>query len=183
MKFCDKLKKLRNEKGITQSELADSIYVSRSMIAKYECGNIYPTKENMEKLAVFFNVKLSYLIDNEESCQLSLESYKLIKSTNNFVFYLSVSICTIFIVFSFIPFLSGFRYVYPIPQGQNQPNKEYYVWSIFYSNFINNNPIVIITLTMCFINVLLYVIWKTKQFKASIKHPLWMEIRCKPLFY
>ena len=35
MTFSEKLKKLRREKGITQNELADAIFISRSMIAKY----------------------------------------------------------------------------------------------------------------------------------------------------
>ena len=61
MNFSDKLKKLRKEKELTQEELASKIYVSRSLIARYENGTVVPTKENIEKLALFFNVKLSYL--------------------------------------------------------------------------------------------------------------------------
>ena len=41
MKFSDKLKDLRKNKGITQEELANSIFVSRSVIAKYESDNAY----------------------------------------------------------------------------------------------------------------------------------------------
>ncbi len=62
MNFSDKLKKLRTENKITQSELADGIYISRSMIAKYESGLIYPSKEIIEKIAVYFNVRLSDLM-------------------------------------------------------------------------------------------------------------------------
>lgn len=58
MTFSEKLKKLRREKGITQNELADAIFISRSMIAKYESGLAYPTRENAEKLASFFDVAL-----------------------------------------------------------------------------------------------------------------------------
>ncbi len=42
MNFSDKLKKLRNDKKITQSELADAIYVSR--IAGFIFETIYETK-------------------------------------------------------------------------------------------------------------------------------------------
>ncbi len=43
--FCDKLKMLRKEKGLTQEELAKGVYVSRSLIAKYETGAAYPNKK------------------------------------------------------------------------------------------------------------------------------------------
>lgn len=51
--FCDKLKAYRKQKNITQEELAKAIFVSRSLIAKYETGAAYPNKENLEKLALF----------------------------------------------------------------------------------------------------------------------------------
>ena len=56
--FCDKLKAYRKQKGITQEELARAIFVSRSLIAKYETGTAYPNKENLEKLALYFGVKV-----------------------------------------------------------------------------------------------------------------------------
>ena len=76
MEFSDKLKELRKRKGITQEELANSVFVSRSVIAKYESGNVMPTQENAEKLAVFFGVKLSYLIDEEEQVKVTLSELK-----------------------------------------------------------------------------------------------------------
>lgn len=36
MQFNEKLKLLRNEKGISQAALAERIYVSRSAVAKWE---------------------------------------------------------------------------------------------------------------------------------------------------
>ena len=54
MSFSEKLKELRKEKGLTQEELAKEIFVSRTLISKYENGAIYPTKENAIKIAEFF---------------------------------------------------------------------------------------------------------------------------------
>lgn len=65
MKFNEKLKELRKEKGLTQEELASKIYVSRTLISKYESGTIIPTKDNIEKLALFFNVDKSDLMSKE----------------------------------------------------------------------------------------------------------------------
>ena len=38
MEFCDKLKELRTEKGISQTKLAADIHISRSAVAKWENG-------------------------------------------------------------------------------------------------------------------------------------------------
>lgn len=55
--FKDKLKKLREQKGISQYELADKLYVSRSAIAKWENGNGIPSDVNLEALCKFFGVE------------------------------------------------------------------------------------------------------------------------------
>ncbi len=62
MNFSEKLKNLRKDKAVTQEELAKSIFVSRTLITKYESGTVYPTKDNVEKLALYFNVPISYLL-------------------------------------------------------------------------------------------------------------------------
>ena len=64
MKFNETLKRLRKERGITQMKLANEIYVSRTLITKYETGAVYPTKDNLSKLAEFFGIKVSELATN-----------------------------------------------------------------------------------------------------------------------
>lgn len=84
MNFSEKLKKMRKEKELTQEELASKIYVSRSLIARYEGGTAIPTKENIEKLAVFFNVELSYLLDEEDTMGLILSQSHTSLQIENF---------------------------------------------------------------------------------------------------
>ncbi len=158
MNFSDKLKKLRNEKNITQTELADAIYISRSMIAKYENGLVYPTKETAEKIAVYFNVKLSDLIDKDENVQISLDTLKSIKLIHKIISIIGIIICSSFLIISLIPILHGFNYVYPIQPDMDHPLKEYYTWSIIYSCTKNGNPIAIITFVICVLNISLFVL-------------------------
>ncbi|MFA6866423.1 MAG: helix-turn-helix transcriptional regulator [Clostridia bacterium] len=56
-----KLKALRSEKNITQSQLAELLKVNRSLIAQYENNITTPSCENVIKLAVFYNVTTDYL--------------------------------------------------------------------------------------------------------------------------
>lgn len=64
--FKDKLKELREEYGLSQYELADKIFVSRSTVAKWENGLGMPSKVSMESLCEFFNVTKDQLLDEED---------------------------------------------------------------------------------------------------------------------
>ncbi len=60
--FCERLKELRQEKGIGQEELANRIGVSRGVISLWENGLREPTMGNLAALARFFGVSLDYLV-------------------------------------------------------------------------------------------------------------------------
>ncbi len=62
MVFGEKLKLLRNEKGLTQEELAEQLGVSRQAVSKWESGTGYPETEKMLQLAKMFNASLDYLL-------------------------------------------------------------------------------------------------------------------------
>lgn len=70
MDFKDKLKGMRNERNITQAELAKAIFVSRSAVAKWESGRGLPNEDSQKALASYFGVDEKYFsmdaIDDEE---------------------------------------------------------------------------------------------------------------------
>ena len=47
MELKDKIKNLRKEKGLTQAQLADALFVSRSTVAKWEIGLGLPGPDSM----------------------------------------------------------------------------------------------------------------------------------------
>lgn len=80
MKFSDKLKILRAEHNLTQDELADKIYVTRTAISKWETDNGYPSIESLKQLATLFNTSIDELISEEDlkhKEDLSLKNAKL----------------------------------------------------------------------------------------------------------
>lgn len=77
--FKDKLKELRRKKGLSQQELADKIYVSRSAICKWEMGNGVPSEINIEALCTFFEVDEEWLFDREDL----KEGIKITKRNHN----------------------------------------------------------------------------------------------------
>ena len=65
MEFREKLRKLRTERGLSQQELADGIFVSRSAVAKWENGLGLPSDASREALAEFFGVPAADLRTEE----------------------------------------------------------------------------------------------------------------------
>lgn len=60
------LTELRNERGLSQKELAEGIGVSQSAIAKIEPGRNEATASTVRKLAKFFGVSTDYLLELED---------------------------------------------------------------------------------------------------------------------
>lgn len=67
MTFADKLKELRKQKGISQEQLAEKIYVSRQAITKWESGNGIPDIENLIAISSLFNESIDSLLSEEKS--------------------------------------------------------------------------------------------------------------------
>ena len=56
MEFNEKLKQLRIQKGLTQAQLAEKLFVSRSTVAKWENGLGLPHPESMATLENLFDI-------------------------------------------------------------------------------------------------------------------------------
>lgn len=57
-----KLKKLRLEKALTQSQVAQRIGVTTAMVSSYELGSRLPSYEKLIKLAALYDVSTDYLL-------------------------------------------------------------------------------------------------------------------------
>lgn len=71
MAFKDILRQLRENKGISQEELARATGLSKSAISMYENGRREPKNyEILEILADYFNVDMNTLLDKKENEQI-----------------------------------------------------------------------------------------------------------------
>lgn len=62
MEVKDRIKALREEKGVTITLLSKELNVSRFAIMKWEKGETKPTMEAQKKLCAYFNVTSDYLM-------------------------------------------------------------------------------------------------------------------------
>ncbi|MBO5712847.1 MAG: helix-turn-helix transcriptional regulator [Clostridia bacterium] len=66
MEFRLRFKELRLEKGVTQTEVANIVSMSKMAISHWEKGNSEPSIEQLKLLAKYFDVSVDYLIGNIE---------------------------------------------------------------------------------------------------------------------
>jgi len=65
MEFHEKLQELRRCKGLTQEELAEVLYVSRTAVSKWESGRGYPSIDSLKQISSFFNVTIDELLSGD----------------------------------------------------------------------------------------------------------------------
>jgi transcriptional regulator with XRE-family HTH domain len=76
MEFNQKLKELRQQKGLTQEELANALFVSRTAISKWESGRGYPNIESLKRLAQLFSVTVDELLSGEQLLNIAEQDNK-----------------------------------------------------------------------------------------------------------
>lgn len=63
--FNERLKTLRIQRKMTQSELAKKIYISQPAYSKYEVGTASPNPETLSKIADALDVSVDYLLGSD----------------------------------------------------------------------------------------------------------------------
>ena len=76
MELNEKLQELRKQKRLTQEELAESLYVSRTAISKWEAGRGYPSIDSLKSIAKFFGVTIDELLSSDELLIIAEEDTK-----------------------------------------------------------------------------------------------------------
>ncbi len=70
--IANKIKALREAKGITQSELAKKLSVTRAGVNSWEQGLSTPSPSSIVELANFFGVSTDYLLGITENASINV---------------------------------------------------------------------------------------------------------------
>lgn len=76
MEFAEKLQELRKHRGLTQEELAQQLYVSRTAISKWESGRGFPNIESLKAISKCFSVSLDELLSGEEILAIAQKDHE-----------------------------------------------------------------------------------------------------------
>ena len=104
MEFNKKLQELRKQKGLTQEELSEKLYVSRTAISKWESGRGYPNIESLKAIAKLFSVTVDELLSTDEMLTIAEEDSKRKEKHFCDVIYGLLDICIAMLLF--LPFFA-----------------------------------------------------------------------------
>ena len=76
MEFHEKLQELRKERGLTQEELAEALYVSRTAISKWESGRGYPSIDSLKEISNYFSVTIDELLSCDKLLSIAEKENK-----------------------------------------------------------------------------------------------------------
>lgn len=84
MKTKDVILELRTNKGLSQDELAEKIYVTRQAVSRWENGETIPNTETLKLLSKFFDVSINTLLGSPrklicQCCGMPLDDATLSK--------------------------------------------------------------------------------------------------------
>ena len=78
MEAKDVLRSLRKERGLSQEELAEKIFVTRQAVSRWETGETLPTPETLRLLSALYDVSINTLLGSPrklvcQCCGMPLE--------------------------------------------------------------------------------------------------------------
>lgn len=103
MEFNEKLKELRKSRSLTQEELAEALFVSRTAISKWESGRGYPNLDSLKEISRFFSISIDELICSEEIISAAKDENKACVDR-----YLTLICCILDILSALLLFLPVF---------------------------------------------------------------------------
>ena len=112
MEFHEKLQELRKSRGLTQEELSEVLYVSRTAVSKWESGRGYPSIDSLKEISIFFSISIDDLLSTDKLLSIAEKENKAnLQSMCDFLFGLLDIFAIILSVLPLYPNLKeGFVY-------------------------------------------------------------------------
>lgn len=115
MEFGEKIQKLRKQNKLSQEQLAEKLYVSRTAVSKWESGKGYPNIDSLKDIAKLFDKTIDELLSSEEIIVLAKkENVSNINGINNLIYGL-LDIVSILFIFLPIYVKKSNNFIYSVP--------------------------------------------------------------------
>lgn len=77
MELSEKIQNLRKQRGLTQEQFAQQLFVSRTAVSKWETGRGIPSMESLQMIAKLCGVTLDELLCAEEAVTIAVRENKV----------------------------------------------------------------------------------------------------------
>ena len=67
MDYSKRLRNIREDRDLTQQQIADHLHIRQNTYSQYETGVISLTADILIKLADYYNVSIDYLLDRTKN--------------------------------------------------------------------------------------------------------------------
>lgn len=118
MELSEKIQKLRKERGLTQEQFAEQLFVSRTAVSKWETGRGTPSMESLQLIAKLCGITLDELLQAEEIIAVAENENK--ENINRFAFCIDGIFDMAAVVGLFLPLykteMNGLFYSVPLYQ-------------------------------------------------------------------
>lgn len=130
MDFSKKLKDLRKQNNLTQEQLSEKLYISRTAISKWETGKGYPSIDSLKDIAKLFNISIDELLSTDEIINIAKNERIFNDKKILNLFYGLLDIISIFLLFlPLYPYKIG-DIIYSVPL--TSPNNLTYLIKFIY---------------------------------------------------
>lgn len=106
MTFGQKLKKLRADNSLTQEQLAEMIFVTRTAISKWETDNGYPSIDSLKAISNLFNVSIDELISDADIENKKLLDEKIARK----MYFIAIAFLALTVVFTLLAYFLKISY-------------------------------------------------------------------------
>ena len=113
MTFGQKLKNLRTSNNLTQEQLAESIFVTRTAVSKWETDNGYPSIDSLKQLSNLFNISIDELISDDDIKNKKLLDEKIAKR----MYFIAIAFLGLTVVFTLLAYFLKLPYLNVISMG------------------------------------------------------------------
>ena len=116
--FKDRLKAERKTKGISQQQLANAVFVSRSAVAKWENGLGLPSKASYDSLLSYFGLTADEFPLNEEAEAESVKRNRKVHVIRSIIFWVAFVALSITPIWMFSAIESGYAFTSEMAAGK-----------------------------------------------------------------
>ena len=134
MEFHEKLQELRKSRGLTQEELAELLYVSRTAISKWESGRGYPNIDSLKEISKFFSVTIDDLLSGDKLLTIAEKENRMnIRNVCDLLFGIVDLFAVLLVILPLYPnSIDGYVYsVNLFAYGEIAPVNRMIYWGLF----------------------------------------------------